>query len=323
MKKTEIDIYDSWEKLSTPKQKGAFEIIQYFKTNLWILKNNLGCFGFLLTDTISKLDSDYKNITSDWKRSLKNKEGRVLNRCLIIESKINIDSKLFCNAITSLLDIKDKNKLYTINEISEALIKIEEITIKETDEFNEVVGVWGELYLINELITHNNNIEEVKEDIIQSWEGLNTRSKIDFNFKSRLLKIEVKTTTETFRIHHFNTLDQVSTNSNYNGFLASFCILPDDNGLTCNDILNSIKNKLPKNLVLNLEKKIKIRGKVCNNTKYHFIINQNKQFEFYRFKDVPKPIIEEGISKIEWQAILDNKVTINKKGKEALLKLKV
>ena len=237
MKKTEINIYNSWERLSTPKQKGTFEIFQYFKTNLWILKNNLGCFGFLLTDTISKLDSDYKNITSDWKKSLKNKEGRVLNRCLIIESKINIDSKLFCNAITTLLDIKDKNKFYAINEIREALIKIEEITIKETDEFNEVVGVWGELYLINELITKNNT-EVVKQEIIESWEGLSTRSIIDFNFKSRLLKVEVKTTTESFRIHHFNTLDQVSTDINYNGFLASFCILPEDNGFTCNDILN-------------------------------------------------------------------------------------
>jgi hypothetical protein len=54
-----------------------------------------------------------------------------------------------------------------------------------------------------------------------------------------------------------------------------------------------------------------------------FVINQNKQFEFYRFEDVPKPIIEEGISKIEWQAVLDNKITISKKGKEGLLKLKV
>jgi hypothetical protein len=320
MKKTEINIYNSWERLSTPKQKGAFEIFQYFKTNLWILKNNLGCFGFLLTDTISKLDSDYKNITSDWKKSLKNKEGRILNRCLIIESKINIDSKLFCNAITTLLDIKDKNKFYAINEIREALIKIEEITIKETDEFNEVVGVWGELYLINELITKNNT-EIVKQEIIESWEGLSTRSKIDFNFKSRLLMIEVKTTTESFRIHHFNTLDQVSTSINYNGFLASFCIQPEDSGLTCNDILNSIKNKLPKPLLINLENKIKIRGNVCNNTKYSFIINKAKQFEFYKFEDVPKPIIEEGIGKIEWQAILDNKIAINKKMKDSLLKL--
>jgi len=322
MKKTEINIYNSWEGLSTPKQKGAFEIFQYFKTNLWILKNNLGCFGFLLTDTISKLDSDYKNITSDWKKSLKNKEGRVLNRCLIIESKINIDSKLFCNAITTLLDIKDKNKFYAINEIREALIKIEEITIKETDEFNEVVGVWGELYLINELITKNNT-EVVKQEIIESWEGLSTRSIIDFNFKSRLLKVEVKTTTESFRIHHFNALDQVSTDINYNGFLASFCILPEDNGFTCNDILNSIKKKLSKSLLINLENKIKIRGKVCNNTRYPFLINQSKQFEFYRFEDVPKPIIEDGIGKIEWQAILDNKIAINKKMKDGLLKLKI
>ncbi len=322
MKKIEIDIYNTWEKISMPKQKGAFEIFQYLNTNLWILKNHLGCFGFLLTDTLSLLNSEYKNITSDWKKSLKNKQGNVLNRCLIIESKISIDSKLFCNAISTLLQIKDKNKFYSISEIQEALKKIEEITLKETDDFNEVVGVWGELYLINELISKN-NIEEVKQEIIESWEGLNTRSKIDFNFKSRFFNIEVKTTTELFRLHHFNTLDQVSSNTNHSGFLASFCILPDVNGLTCNDIVNSIKTQVPKKLLIYLENKIKIRGKVCFNTKYSFVINQNKQFEFYKFEDVPKPIIEDGIIKVEWQAILDNKVFINRKRKDNLLKLKV
>jgi hypothetical protein len=322
MKKIETDIYNTWEKIAKPKHKGAFEIFQYLNTNLWVLKNHTGSFGFLLTDTLSTLNSEYKNITSDWKKNLKNKEGRVLNRCLIIESTINIDSKLFCNAISSLLHIKEKNKFYTISEIQEVLNKIEDITLKEADEFNEVVGVWGELYLINELISHN-NIEDVKQDIIESWEGLNTRSKIDFNFKTRFLKIEVKTTTEALRIHHFNTLEQVSTNSNYKGFLASFCIQPDDNGLTCHDIIDAIKHQLPKNLLQNLEKKIKIRGKVCNNTKYPFVINQNKQFEFYRFEDVPKPIIEDGISKIEWQAVLDNKIAISKKVKLGLLKLKI
>lgn len=171
MKKIDIDIYNTWEKISKPKQKGSFEIFQHLNTNLWILKNHIGSFGFLLTDTLSLLNSDYKNITSDWKKTLKNKEGRILNRCLIIESAINIDSKLFCNSLSTLLQIKDKNKFFTIVDIEEVLRKIEEITLKENDEFNEVVGVWGELYLINELIT-NTNIEGVKQNIIESWEGL-------------------------------------------------------------------------------------------------------------------------------------------------------
>ena len=130
------DIYDSWEEIPLPKHSGNFEVFQYLKTNLWILKNSKGGVGFLITDTISKLDSEYKNIVSDWKKNLKNKNGQILNRCLIIEAKDNIDSKLFCSAISSLFEIKDKNYLFKINEIEEALRKIEEITLKESDTYN-------------------------------------------------------------------------------------------------------------------------------------------------------------------------------------------
>ena len=35
-------------------------------------------------------------------------------------------------------------------KLHEALIKMEEITLKESDAYNEVIGVWGELFLINE-----------------------------------------------------------------------------------------------------------------------------------------------------------------------------
>jgi two-component system OmpR family sensor kinase len=49
-----------------------------------------------------------------------------LNRCLIIESKENIDSKLFCSAISSLFEVQDNYHLFKIHEIEDALKKIEE-----------------------------------------------------------------------------------------------------------------------------------------------------------------------------------------------------
>jgi hypothetical protein len=322
MKKNITNLYTTWEKIPKPNNKGSLEVFQYKNTNIWFLKNHLGCFGFLLSDTISHLDSEYKNITSDWKPNLKNNKGGFLNRCLIIESKSNIDSKLFCSTIETLIERNDINKLYKVNEIQSILSKIEEITLREADEFNEVVGVWGELYLLKELIFTSSD-EEFKRIIIESWEGVNSRSRIDFNFKSKLINIEVKTTTELSRTHHFHSLQQLFTQVGYRGYLASFCILPDDNGLTCDDLLMAIKSNLPNKFYPNLENKINIRGKVCNNKKYPFIINSTKDLEFYKFNNVPTPISVNGIEKIEWQSSLENKAPISQKEKYDLLRLSI
>lgn len=320
MSKKENDIYSTWKKRPLPLQKGNFELFQHLNTNLWVLKNSTGGFGFLITDTISKLNSDYKNIISEWKIKLKNKEGQTLNRCLIIESKENIDSKLFCSAISSLFEIQDNYHSFNVHEIEDALRKIEEITLKETYEFNEVVGVWGEFFLINELIKITNN-EKDKLEIIESWEGVETRTKIDFNIKSKKTKIEVKTTIESIRIHHFNGLDQVSKGSTWNGYLASFCINSDEGGLSCSDLLNSIKENIPKSILPYFDNKLKIRGVTCNNRKHKFIINSSKKMEFFDFSQVPKPIIEDGVGKIEWDAILENKQFLDEVNKNNLLNL--
>jgi hypothetical protein len=320
MSNKEKDIYSTWKKSPIPTQKGSFELFQYLNTNLWILKNSFGGFGFLITDTISKLESDYKNIVSEWKTKLKNTEGQTLNRCLIIESKENIDSKLFCSAISSLFEVQDKYHLFKIHEIEDALKKIEEITLKEREEFNEVVGVWGEIFLINELIKITKN-EKDKLEIIESWEGVETRTKIDFNIKSKKTKIEVKTTTESIRFHHFNGLDQVSKGLAWKGYLASFCIITDEGGLSCSDLVNSIKENIPIAFLPYFDSKIKLRGISCNNTKQKFIINSSKKMEFFDFSQVPKPTIEEGVGKIEWDAVLENKEFLDINEKYNLLNL--
>jgi len=43
--------------------------------------------------------------------------------------------------------------------------------------------------------------------------------------------------------------------------------------------------------------------------------------EFFDFDNVPKPKIEVGIGKIEWEAILENKPHLNQKAKDKLINL--
>ena len=318
--KKHIEILKSWDKMTRPKP-GAKMMLQYLSTNLWIFKTSDKMFGFLISGTIGQIKNNYKNIVASWQPHFIDKINKIkLENCLVIEASKNIDSKLFCTNISSLFEIQDKNHLFKVNEIEEALRKIEEITLKESDEFIEAIGAWGEIYLINELI--KNTKEDIgKLKIIEAWEGIESRSKIDFNFKSRKTKIEVKTTTESIRIHHLNGLEQVTKGTNYKGFLASFCINPDDAGFTCNDLVNAIKKNIPKNYLPVFESKLIIRGNVCHNSKYQFIINSSKEMEFFDFSQVPKPDIEDGIGKIEWDAILENRRYLNKKEKNSLLNI--
>lgn len=317
----DADIYSKWNKMPPPKAQGNWTLIQFQKTNLYILKNANGGFGFLITDTYTKLESDYKNIVSQWKDKIINPGNKkILNRCLIIESKENIDSKLFCSAISSLFEIQAMNHLFNINEIEHALKKIEQITQKNSDELNEIVGVWGELYLIDKLMEYTIKDTD-KLQIIESWEGITTRTKIDFNFQSQKIKIEVKTTTESIRTHHFNGLEQVSKGISWNGYVASLCITPDEGGITCNDLTNSIKNKIPNTYLSTLDAKLNLRGKSCSNTIKKFTLNPSKNMEFFDFLQIPKPIIEEGIGKIEWNAILENKQFLDPIEKTKLLNI--
>jgi hypothetical protein len=64
-----------------------------------------------------------------------------------------------------------------------------------TQKYSIRINDKGELYLINEFIKITKS-EKGKLELIESWEGVETRSTIDFNFKSRKTKIEVKTTIE-------------------------------------------------------------------------------------------------------------------------------
>lgn len=318
--KKHIEILKSWDKMTRPKP-GAKMMLQYLSTNLWIFKTSDNMFGFLISGTIGQLKNNYKNIVASWQPHFIDKINKIkLENCLVIEASKNIDSKLFCTNISSLFEIQDKNHLFKVNEIEEALRKIEEITLKESDEFNQVVGVWGELYLINELIKITRS-EKSKLEIIESWEGVESRSIIDFNFKSRKTKIEVKTTIESIRTHHFNGLDQVSKGLTWEGYLASFCINTDEGGLSCSDLVNSIKENISKDILPFFDSKLKLRGVSCNNTKHKFVMNQSKKMEFFDFSQVPKPIIEEGVGKIEWNAVLENKQFLDKNDKNNLLNL--
>lgn len=312
------NLHERWITLPLPTTKVNRLLQQYNQTNLWIFKNYEGRFGFLITGSVHKPDSSYKNITISWQRKLIDlQSGRTLQQCLIIESAHERDSELFCSVIDHFFGQHITGTVYSGADIEAALEQLERIILKDRDDYNSVVGVWGELYLIDKFLDATIN-ENDKTELISSWEGLKHRSKIDINIKSKGIKIEVKTTTDNIRMHHFNSLDQVSTAGCNLGVVASLCITDTGNGKTCLDLVLSIKAKLPRSSMPLIDERIKLRGKECLNNKFRFDLASMRELEFFEFSETPKPSIVPGVSRIEWGAILDNKAPLNANEKQKL-----
>jgi len=320
MKKGNQSIYSAWLKIPLPKREGNRSLLRHKNTNLWFFKGYNGGFGFLITGTMQKLSATYKNIQICWSAKLtQERGGNTLTKCLVVESTNRIDSELFCSAISYLFEQNEDSKVFSAEEIEEALLCIEEITLQEREAFNAVVGAWGELFVISTFLENTNN-EKGKAEIVEAWEGLNQRSKIDFNFKSKKTKIEVKTTTEQLRLHHFNGIEQLSINGCNLGVVASLCIYSSEQGLSCFNLVNSIKKILPLKCISTFDKKLKLRGKECLDKKFQFEVSSTRDLEFFDFSEIPKPSIGPGISSIEWSAILDNKKCLGKRDKNNLIR---
>jgi hypothetical protein len=320
MKKVNESIYNAWLKIPLPKREGNRSLLRHKNTNLWFFKGFNEGFGFLITGTMKKLSATYKNIEIGWSAKLtEERGGNTLFKCLVVESTNRIDSELFCSAISYLFEKNEDNKVFSAEEIEEALLCIEEITLQEREAFNAVVGAWGELFVINTFLENTIN-EKGKAEIVEAWEGLNQRSKIDFNFKTKKTKVEVKTTTEPLRLHHFNGFEQLSRNGCNLGVVASLCIYSSEQGLSCFDLVNSIKKKLPIKCVSTFDKKLKLRGKECLDIKHQFELSVTRDLEFFDFSVIPQPSIEPGISSIEWSAVLDNKKSLGKRNKNNLIR---
>ncbi|MFD3393395.1 PD-(D/E)XK motif protein [Aquirufa sp. OSTEICH-129V] len=318
MNKEKLNIYTLW--VSLDSNKDSYNLRQLNETNLWIFKNQENQFGFLITNTLGTFNYTYRNINVEWKSQLEDlKSKNKLKHCLVINSNTNIDSILFCSAFSTIFEGFENNHQFKISEIELALNKIEQITLKENYEFFEIIGAWGELYLLNFLITISNNPNSLV-NLVNAWEGISSRSIIDFNFTSKKIKIEVKTTTENIRQHHFQNISQVTNESGVEGYLASLCISINESGKSNNELVENIYDKLPENLVLLFEEKLKLRGKVCFNDKFMFQLNELKPLEIYEFKNVPKPLLTDDITKVEWNSILEKTHSLNSNLKNDLLK---
>ncbi len=305
MMKTNID--SIFHNLRIPSSNN-YTCEKFNNSNLWIVKDDDGRCGILIDNVINnKKFKDYKNLEIEEIKSLST-DSIVLNNVLMVRHNDSIIPKLFSESLNTYFSINLKKK-YDIKDLQNALDEIEAITKSSRDKLNEIVGVWGEFYIIHFLLI--NSSSNFHKHIINSWESPDGRSLIDLTLNVSKINIEVKTTTSDNRIHHISTLNQVQQTEGFNGFLASICI-KEGEGLSCYEFKNNINKIIGNENAMLFNQRVKIRGEsLCNNTNFSFVINNEKKPKYFKFSDVPKPTIVNDILKVEWDLILENVDFIN------------
>ena len=294
-----------WEGLSKPIIN-EYSCRAYNYSNLYVTKDKNNNCGLLLSNNKGLLKKEYKNITVRRANSVKGPDFFLENCLIVINKNINSNS-IFIKSISSHFE-DFKKQTYSNIDIQFTLDRLEEITKNRKKRFNEIVGVWGELYLIKLLLEQKITHDSYK--IINSWESPNGRSLIDFNFREFYTSVEVKTTIKQEREHHISDYNQVKIKKNYDGYLASISIKEDSKGDSCSDLAEKINSMLNDDEKLLLSRRIKIRGKsLCYDKEYSFI-TKDKGLIFVKFEDVPKPIISDNIFNMKWDILINNSKSI-------------
>jgi len=297
-----INIESIFHNLRIPSSKN-FTCEKFNNSNLWIVKDEIGNCGILINNVEeSRVMKDYKNLICEEIPKLRTDDILLKNVFMVRHNDLIIPN-LFSESLNSYFSDNLKNE-YTINDIKIALDEIEAITKNSKDKLNEIIGAWGELYLLKLLL--NSTSKENYRYIINGWESPDGRSLIDIKLNKIKLCIEVKTTTLDARIHHISSIKQVSSSNQLEGFLASICVT-EGLGLSCFELTSKINNLLDDENKIIFNNRLKIRGeKLCRNKKYLFKLNGKKTPRFFEFDVVPKPSISEEILKIEWDMTLEN-----------------
>lgn len=164
-----------------------------------------------------------------------------------LHTRIRIPSQNeIINFHSKWLEIIDEEKWFSdINTSQNEFSKFEEIIAKSLAKFkldeNIKIGLIGELYVLNSMLSLVSEKEKYKE-IISGWFGFYSKSR-DFIYAERC--IEVKTTTKEKSIHNISNLNQVDPVDDDGGktdlYLASIGVSKNEDGeISISDLVESI-----------------------------------------------------------------------------------
>jgi hypothetical protein len=267
------------------KPKGKTENIKYLNLehavpcNIYINKRKQK-----INLSILKCDSDNENIKEIFLRSIDNLANSVSN------------------------DISEK-KIY---EMTKSLIELFEKITKNRDK--DLIGFWGELFIINLL--------KSKELLIEAW---HPDKKDTFDFLINNHALEIKTTSTNNRIHKFKYEQLNSKNTSI--IIGSIMIRKSRSGMSLLNLKNNILKKINQE---HLKSKLQSMYDIMTGSKTKLELEEIKftydyaknHIKFFNAKLVPRirEDLMSGIKNIKFESNLNGVKSINNLNKYKFLK---
>ncbi len=242
----------------------------------------------------TKIRTNYLELFQNYKVTLKLENEMLTDyfNVIVCSNKDNENIETFVRLC--LCYLKDNNNNEMLN-LMKNLIELFQITSSKNVDYEK--GLWGELFTIYYLIN------KFKVDISSYWHN-DFYLKYDFSLDDQT-KLEVKTTSNSTRIHRVNH-EQVFTNNDV--VLTSVMIRKDDNGFTVFDLFEKVKRLFINdyNKIVEYEKMLR---KVNEDEAERFELNYaNDNIKFYKVADIPKFEMKEpeGVYRTEYDIDLSN-----------------
>ncbi len=242
------------------------------------------------------------------------KEGSLLTNnkyTIVLLKTVNQDLQRYFTDVFSII----LNKLKEIpseKELNSEVRKVIELfSSMSKPALKTVQGLWAELLVID----NSNN----PEYLINSWH-VSTTDKYDFN--DGIDKIEVKSTSNTSRIHKFS-LDQLNINSGSDLLVISVLVIESGIGKSVLDLKQSISNKIN-----NFELEIKLNELILRTLKsdyshvnsiffdYQLALDSLLGFEVNNIPKIIKISVPQGVLNVSFDVDFTNVVDVVSNGSD-------
>lgn len=326
-----MSILEAWAALSIPSDQREYTATHVARSNAWVYKDFRGGFGLLLTgvDPPTRV-LPLKNILIGYRASKEvDEQGqkRLIPRCL----EVTLDPGCNPEAMATVmqrLEVLRPGGTYSTDDLLKVIQDASELfkLLPPPVSKDSVVGVWGELHLL-ELLETLCEDATAQSQILRAWEAEGPRRDLlDFRFLSPRIVIEVKSTLGK-RIHHFQGFGQVTVPSGYaRGLVASIVLrdAPQRTGRTAHDLVEAIKRGF-KGSGLDrtrfeevLSSKLTRRGREAYDDRFSFH-PEDQSLVLYQMADVPRPSAGDAIVEIEWSSDFSGVVPLSQADADAIL----
>jgi hypothetical protein len=204
---------------------------------LWLSVDEQG-FPCLLFDTgLSDRRNDiaFRSIDVEFSRecTIAMGESEALSGCYSIV-RLNENDADIVRVFLGLLEdaFLRSNRRYSNREIGEKILELADLFSRIEDAKNDIVGLWGELYLIYR--------SKSVADAVRCW----CRQKnAKYDFVSDGFALEVKTTLNPRRKHRFS-IDQLRTHGEFDIYVASLKLVEMHSGITVSSLLEEVRAQI-------------------------------------------------------------------------------